>query len=264
MNRPTFTRTAVLALALAAATAAHAADPRLASRRYNPDEVVRIDGKAGVQAAIQFDEDEHIENVAIGDANAWQVTPNKRANMLFVKPLNASARTNMTVITDQRTYYFDLVAAASARPLYVLRFTYPDEPKQAAATSPGPALTAEEAAIAANGAGAVKPADPAALNFAWDRKGKAALFPSQVYDDGDSVYLAWPDRTPAPAILVRDASGAEGPVNYAVRGNTIVVEGTPRLIVLRWGRDVATLENRAPAAKPTTPALAATTTPQGN
>ena len=270
MNRPTFARTALLALALAAASAAQAADPRLASRRYNPDEVVRIDGKAGVQAAVQFDEDEHIENVAIGDSNAWQVTPNKRANMLFVKPLNASARTNMTVITDRRTYYFDLVAAASARPLYVLRFSYPEEPKQAAATTTSattPALTDEEAAIAANGAGAVKPADPAALHFAWDRKGKASLFPSQVYDDGESVYLAWPDRTPAPAILVRDAEGSEGPVNYAVRGNTIVIEGTPRLIVLRWGRDVATLESRAPA-KPvqTAPvqALAATTPPQGN
>ena len=93
--------------------------------------MVRIDGRAGVQATIVFAEDEHIENVAIGDSNSWQVTPNKRANLLFVKPLAARARTNMTVVTDRHRYFFDLVAAPAGNALYVLRFTYPDEPKPA-------------------------------------------------------------------------------------------------------------------------------------
>ena len=106
---------------LAAAVPAQAQDPRLVTRRYDASQVVRIDGRAGVQASIAFAEDELVENVAIGDSNAWQVTPNKRANMLFVKPLAAAARTNMTVVTDRRTYFFDLVASARANPLYVLR-----------------------------------------------------------------------------------------------------------------------------------------------
>lgn len=230
-------------------TAAHAAppvtgDPRLASRVYNPDEVVRLEGRAGVQAAVAFAEDEHIENVAIGDANAWQVTPNKRANMLFVKPLGAAARTNMTVITDRRSYSFDLVAGAALRPVYVLRFTYPaDEKAKAAAAAQAqaaPALTGEEADLAAG----ARPADPAALNFAWGMKGKAALHPARVYDDGRSVYLVWQAGSPQPAILTRDARGAEGPVNYAVRGQTIVIEGVPGVLVLRAGKDMALLENR--------------------
>jgi type IV secretion system protein VirB9 len=214
-----------------------AADPRLVTRTYSPDEVVRIDGRPGVQAAITFDEGEHIENVAIGDSNAWQVTPNKRADALFVKPLSANARSNMTVITDRHTYYFDLVASASAKPLYVLRFAYPDQPKDADGAAQA-GINGEEAALASG----ATPTDPAALNFGWSRKGKAILMPSRVYDDGNSVYLTWGAGEAIPAILIKDATGAEGPVNYAVRGEVIVIEGLPQQIVLRSGKDAATLD----------------------
>ena len=104
------------AMVVGSATPAFAQDNRLVERMYDPAEVVRVEGKAGVQATIRFAEDEHIENVAIGDSEAWQVTPNKRANLLFVKPLAPTAATNMTVVTDRRTYLFDLVASASAKP----------------------------------------------------------------------------------------------------------------------------------------------------
>ncbi len=259
--RLTFTAAAVLASVSAPAFAS--ADPRLSTHRFNPDEVVRIDGRTGIQAAIAFDDAEHIENVAIGDSNAWQITPNKRANMLFVKPLAAAARTNMTVITDRHTYYFDLVASAQARPLYVLRFSYPEEARVAGPATEA-ALNGEEAALAAGTA----PTDPATLNFAWSRKGKAALLPARVYDDGASVYVSWAAGSPVPAILITDSSGAEGPVNYAVRGDVIVIEGVPGHIVLRRGKEVAMLDRAAaPAPRASTApgqTLAEATTPQGN
>jgi type IV secretion system protein VirB9 len=240
-----------------------AADDRLSSRLYNSDEVVRIDGRAGVQATIAFAEDEHIENVAIGDSNSWQVTPNKRANLLFVKPLNARARTNLTVVTDRRSYFFDLVAAPTARPMYLLRFTYPAEPKVQQAKPASPALTAEET-LAARGE---HPVDPATLNYAWGTRGKAALLPSRVYDDGRTTYLGWTPGSPAPAILVRNEKGEEGPVNFSVRGDLIAVDGVPGLIVLRSGKDMATLEyrgDRRVRAKPSEVAAATATGPKVN
>src|SRR5690606_25878099 len=88
------------ALLVGSAYPALADDPRLVKRLYNADEVVRIDGRPNVQATIRFADNEQIENVAIGDSQAWQVTPNKRANLLFVKPLAARAATNMTVVTE--------------------------------------------------------------------------------------------------------------------------------------------------------------------
>ena len=116
---------AALAIALLATPAYAAADPRLQSVHYEADKVVKVHGRLGYQSMIEFAPGESIENVAVGDSTAWQVTPNKRANLLFLKPLMAKAKTNMTVITDQRTYLFDLsAAAAGATPLYNLRFTY--------------------------------------------------------------------------------------------------------------------------------------------
>lgn len=252
-------RTVALAGCLAAlAIAAPAqADERLIAHAYNANEVVRIDGKAGVQATIAFGDGEAIENVAVGDSQAWQITPNKRADLLFVKPLEPAARTNMTVVTNRHTYFFDLVASAKARPLYMLRFTYKDTPKPASTLANAP-LTPAEQALAAGDAAAVAaaavPVDPAALNFAWKRVGMEKLMPARVYDDGSATYLLWPDKSPVPAILVTNEKGDEGPVNYAVRGATIVIDDVPDVIVLRSGKAVARLVNSHPLA--TRPAAA--------
>lgn len=233
-----------LALAVLAVPAlAQAEDARIVERFYDPAKVVRIEGRTKVQATIQFAEDESIENVAIGDSQAWQVTPNKRANLLFVKPLAATATTNMTVVTDKRTYLFDLVASAAAKPLYVLRFTYPQEPERPASVQAAGAPTDEEL-LAISAPQAVT--DPADLNFAWAGKGDRKLLPVRTYDDGTATFLAWPAGSPVPAILIKDAAGTEGPVNFTVRGDVIVVEGVPREIVLRSGKDAATLTNGGP------------------
>jgi type IV secretion system protein VirB9 len=247
---------ALLATTLAAAPA-RADDPRLVERLYNADEVVRIEGRTNVQATIRFGEDEQIENVAIGDSTAWQVTPNKRANLLFIKPLAERAATNMTVVTDRHTYLFDLVAnPANRNALYVLSFTYPEEPEetQLAEGEAAPAGPNAVELTAATDPYAV--VDPAELNFAWESKGDRALLPSQIYDDGTATFLSWPAGTPLPAILVKDHEGNEGPVNFAVRGETLVVDGVPRELVLRSGEDRATLTNRGPARPARQPALA--------
>jgi len=96
---------------LGCTTASAAADNRIRSLAYEPDHIVQVVGRMGIQSTIQFDGNERIQNVAIGDSSKWQVTPNHGATLLFVKPLAPRVRTNMTVVTDQRTYFFDLAVA---------------------------------------------------------------------------------------------------------------------------------------------------------
>lgn len=253
----------LFALAAILAVPANARDARLTQRLYDPSAVVRVDGRMGVQATITFAEDEHIENVAVGDSASWQITPNKRANLLFVKPLAASARTNMTVVTDRHTYYFDLLASPRSAPLYALSFTYPEEPKKAGPSVPLPMTDAERQAMAGDA-----PVDPATLNFAWGKKGAPKLLPSRIYDDGTSTYAVWSVDAQLPAILVTNEKGDEGPVNFAVRGDTIVIDGVHRTIVLRAGKERAQLDYRGPdlasrrAARPApAPATVATASP---
>lgn len=235
-------RRLALPLALAVLFAAPAsADTRLMQVRYDPAKVYRIEGRPKVQATIRFGEDEAIENVAVGDSNAWQITPNKRANLLFVKPLLARANTNMTVVTNKHTYLFDLVASPVAQPMYVLSFTYPEPVKPR--VEPGAQLADGSAAAGAAQSATV---DPAQLNFAWNKSGAAKLLPENVFDDGEATFLTWPEGRPVPAILITDTVGTEGPVNFTVRGDTIVVEGVPSQIVLRAGKERALIVNAGP------------------
>jgi type IV secretion system protein VirB9 len=255
---------AATATAALFAQPASAADDRLIQHMYTENEVVRIDGRPGVQATITFGDGEAIENVAVGDSASWQITPNKRADVLFVKPIESGARTNMTVVTDRHTYFFDLVASAKAKPVYLLRFTYKDVPKP---KGDGPALAAltpaEQAALGGNPGDT--PVDPAALNFAWRPKGDTRILPARIYDDGNATYLLWGEKSEVPAILVLNEKGEEGAVNYSVRGRTIVVDDVPRAIVLRSGKSQAMLSNERPASQPaarmnagTSPAVPAT------
>jgi type IV secretion system protein VirB9 len=231
---------------------AQAADSRIRTLAYASDQIVRIVGKTGIQSTIEFGSDERIENVAVGDSSAWQITPNRRASLLFVKPLTARSRTNMTVVTDKRTYMFDLVAGDRATtPVYALKFSYPNEkpagaagPVQQAAAVPTPqqqaALTAEK------------------LHFDWNRKGSGKLLPARVFDDGASLYLAWGKDTPLPAILTQSEDRKEGPVNYRMSGEYIVISPIPANLVLRYGNRTATLwpSRRIVPAQPAVNAMA--------
>lgn len=226
------------------------ADPRLVTKVFDEAQVYTITGKVRVQTTVKFAPDEAIQNVAIGDSNAWQVQPNQARSILFVKPLETNARTNMTVVTNRRTYLFDLVASPRNAPFYVLQFRYPELEAAAEEAAIAAASAAErEQANAIELAAANDPyavADPAQLNFEWEGEGSNDLLPARAYDDGNAVFLTWPAGAPIPAILITNAEGEEGPVNFTVRGETVVLDTVPSEIILRSGGDRATLTNNGP------------------
>ncbi|MBS0481996.1 MAG: TrbG/VirB9 family P-type conjugative transfer protein [Proteobacteria bacterium] len=247
---------ALLAGALLFAMPAQAqnADHRIAIRPYVADRIESFSGRPGFQSTIAFADGERIENVAVGESGQWQVTPNRRANLLFVKPASAAARiTNMTVVTDRRTYLFELRIDARAAPVYLMRFAYPAEPEQA----PSP----ETAALAVKAAEPADPAlaDPGRLNFAWTVKGARGLLPERVFDNGRAVYLGWPAGRALPAILSPSPDGrSEGPVNFTAQGDYLIVEGEHTRLVLRSGRDSAILETAPRPVSASAPAPAPT------
>lgn len=199
-------------------------DPHIQTAFWNPDQVVRLKGRFGIQTMIEFGDAERIENVAIGDALGWQVTPNKRANKLFVKPVNPRAVTNMTVVTDRRTYSFALsVGAAREVTPWTLRFRYPEPVVVVAVAAP-------VAAVA-----------PAVLNHDYTAVGVRDLLPTEVYDDGRQTWFGWPANVATPAIFAVAADGHEELINYVVRDGMTVVQQTAGRFVIRSGKAVATV-----------------------
>ena len=231
----------VLALALLGAAPALAVetpvagtvDPRIRTLAYDPDQVFQLKGYFGYQLMLEFAPDERIENVSIGDALGWQVTPNKKANLLFLKPIDRTAATNMTVVTDRRRYVFELaVAAEKPKPLemaYVVRFRYPQEgPTQVVDLPPPPVAEVRM---------------PDSYNFAYSYTGSKETLPSRVFDDGKATYFAWPEQALVPAVFVVGPDGSESIANYAIKGRYLVVDQLSARFVLRNGKSVATVVN---------------------
>lgn len=228
---------------MAIAPGAARADPRVETIDYRADRIVRIVGVRTIQTMVTFADDEHIENIALGDATAWQVTPNRRGNLLFIKPLLVTTHTNMTVVTDRRRYLFDLVGgAAKARAKYAIQFVYAEPVVLTSTPAPPPPEPAPAPP---------PPAPP--LNTQWQARGDKAMIPARIYDDGTSTYIAWTASGDVPAVLVLGADGLEGPVNFTARGDYLVVDGVARRYVLRSGKASAVLTNMAPLPTPRVP-----------
>ena len=86
-------------------------DPRVRIYAYQPEEVYALKGYFGFASTVFFRSDEKIKAVTAGDSEAWDVSVSGSKDYIFIKPTKTPPRrTNMTVITDRRTYVFDLMA----------------------------------------------------------------------------------------------------------------------------------------------------------
>jgi len=231
MSRAALAFAALLALAAAPAGAVvphpGAGDPRIHEVLYDPAEVVELHGVLGYQLALEFDPAERIENVAIGDALGWQVTPNRKANLLFLKPMANRPDTNMTVVTNLRRYNFQLSVRAHAPKEaipYSVRFTYPQE-AVAVVVPPPP------------------PAPPVDRNHAYSYQGSVKALPLQMFDDGQATYFAFGRDEDLPAIFALEPDGSEAVVNSHMLSGFIVVDRLAPGFVLRRGSEVTKVFN---------------------
>lgn len=222
---------ALLSVAVPASDVSAAPDQRIRIVRYVPDQVVRLDCTLGYVVTLQFGEDERIENVAIGDSLGWQITPNRRARTLFVKPNERAAPTNMTVVTNLRSYNFDLRALSVSRtpqPLFSLRFDYPAPAQAVLAPPPAPPPP---------------PEPPRELNKAYSFSGVAKGLPERVFDDGVSTFFVFPPGVDYPAIFAVDPDNKEAVVNIAQRDGFLIVDRLASAFVLRRGDQVTRILN---------------------
>lgn len=210
-------------------------DRRVLTLPYAADQVYELPGHYGFQIMVEFNPDERIENVAIGDSLAWQVTPNRRADTLFLKPIERGATTNLSVVTSKRRYAFVLTARDPIGPddpslVFRVRFAFPE----------------------AAGVGASAPTpEPEVRNAAYSISGSPRNVPSRVFDDGARTYLEWPAGAATPAVFALGEDGSEMVVNFNMRGALMVIERVGPAFVLRNGTERTILFNDA--WRPATP-----------
>ncbi len=105
-------------------------DSRIKTYIYSPNEVFLLVLHYGFQSHIEFSKGEIIDTITLGDTYAWKIVPID--NRLFIRPMEKNIRTNMTIITNKKTYQFDLVAkeledGEEQDLVYLVRFYYPEK-----------------------------------------------------------------------------------------------------------------------------------------
>ncbi len=204
---------------------AFGSDGRIRHVIFNPNEVYEIKATYGFQTTLEFAESETIQVASIGDSIAWQVVPVK--NKLFLKPVETKPKTNLTVVTNKRTYYFHLTTLSvpdKAEMTYLVRFEYP--------TTPSTSDKFFEA----------KPL--ISYNFDYQLKGDKKSGLIRAFDNGEFTYLQFKNVSDLPAIFLVDEKREESVVNYRIEGVYVVIERIGEEFLLRRGKKVGRLINK--------------------
>ncbi len=217
------------------------ADARVKTLTYRENDVFELKGHYGFTTMVELSPKERIETTSIGDSEAWQVIPStQRGNILFVKPLEPNAETNMTVLTDKHIYAFELSAgiASSYKSddlAFRVRFIYPEDAEKSSAKK------------SAN----IKDYDPLAdvdtsdWNFNYAYSGARRLRPERAFDDGTFTYLLFERQDMTPAVFAVDDAGHESLINFNIQGQYLVIERVGRQFTLRDGDTATCIFNEA-------------------
>lgn len=213
-------------------------DPRIRTILYNPNEVFKFVGHYGYQSSIEFAPDESILTISLGDSVSWMVTPT--GNRLFLKPIEQDALTNMTVITNKRTYHFELHPEEAddinaPDMVFEMRFVYgPDDigHYNGNKLDPVPLPDIQE--------------HPEKYNFNYTIRGAEDIAPIRIFDDGEFTYFEFRDKNAeVPAFFLVDSKNEEAIINFRTRGDYIAVERVARRFTLRHGADIVCVYNEA-------------------
>jgi type IV secretion system protein VirB9 len=197
------------------------ADSRVREVRYDPKNVVSIVGYVGITTQVFLNEDEKILRLGPpGNKEAWEVHERVGDVATFtVRPIperGEVASTNLLVQTSERFYMFELVlgknegqAKKPVAPdmMFAVFFRYDDTANGA----PG---------LLRKAAGAIPeaPVSGPQIIHAYKGRGKSALAPFAIYDDGRFTYMRFTAQQGAPAVYYLDVNGEPGiPNRHVVR-----------------------------------------------
>ncbi len=227
-----------------------AVDSRVRTFVYGENEVFQVGTSYGYQTTIEFAKNESVQTISLGDSVVWQIIPVD--NRIFIKPLLEEAHTNMSVITNKRSYQFELSALPSddIKIIYIARFYYPDRDFELAyATSnsiyeekrnisnfrPDIASENEEAPNFRKDTSASR--SSLNYNFNYSLEGPDSIAPIKVFDDGSSTFFKFRNNMEIPTITAINSDRAEKKLSTERVGDFLRVNGIAREFVLRLGKD---------------------------
>jgi type IV secretion system protein VirB9 len=102
-------------------------DSRIRTYVYGKNDIFKLIASYGYQSSIELDPEENVETISLGNSAAFKINP--AGSRIFVRALQLNQVTNMTIVTDKRSYQFELHSTDEeniSNMMYVVRFYYPD------------------------------------------------------------------------------------------------------------------------------------------
>lgn len=211
-----------------------AMDSRIKTFIYSENEVFRLVVHYGYQTSIEFADGEEIQTISVGNNYAWQLTPVGRR--LFIKPLEENILTNMTILTNKRSYQFEVQSKLLSYTIdeelvYVVRFFFPDADFDKARPQ-----------IASNETKEVIPTI-VPYNFNYSITGADAIAPVKIFDDGINTFFKFDDKLQViPVISVKNEKGLL-PLEPRKRGDYIIVNSVGAEFTLSLNNNVVSVFN---------------------
>lgn len=238
-----------------------AIDSRIKTLIYTANQIFSIEANYGYQTFIEFGLKEKIKTIVVGDSVSWNINPVN--NKLFLRPYQKSGKTNMTVITDQRTYVFDLVARSPEddgldRTLtYIVRFYYPDsedefsiidkfregaQEKNQKFSLQGHIYNTQYENLNHNYSISRANLKEENQDIAKNHKEEDLIKPIEVFDNSYVTFLKF-RSSHLPQIFSINENGSETKLKMVQFEKYIVVNGVHKALRLRYKKSILTLSN---------------------
>jgi type IV secretion system protein VirB9 len=197
-------------------------DARIRVAPYSAEQVYRLAGYVGYQTDLEFETGESFVGLGAGDIEGLSFVA--QDNHLFLKPKAPKVGTNLTILTSRRTYQVDYSATAThpdatETVIYVLRFTYPNVPKDGDAADH--ALAADSHRL---------------KNIDYWFCGNPSIQPVAASDDGLHTRLTFAAKAEEPAIFILNDDGSESLLNFSMDEGDVILHRVARRFILRRGK----------------------------
>ena len=198
-------------------------DARVRVAQYQDGQVYRIVTGMTHVTSVEFAEGETIRSILAGDTEGFMFDGVPGGRAFAIKPVARGVQTNITVYTNLRSYYFNVVESSEAAH-FVVRFTYPGE-------------------TASRPTGAVAGQAP---NYRYGASERLEFTPSEIWDDGTFTYFRFAPNAALPVIM-RWSDGNERVVNSTTQTDGVIrVSGvSPRWVLRRGDEEVCIQEMEA-------------------
>ena len=212
-------------------------DSRIKTFIYNPNEIFRVVVHYNYQTSIEFSKGEEIKTISSGNNYVWQLTP--VGNRLFIKPLEDNILTNMTIITNERVYQFEIQSKPYSSNVdnelvYVVRFFFPTTEEKT--VMPEVEKTEDKYQIF----------DIEPYNFNYNIVGPVKFLPTKVFDDGVKTYIYYSKdiKLTKPSIKIVKKGGIVSKIKPKIVGDYLVINDVGKFLELSFNNSIVEITNK--------------------